>query len=62
MRIDARKNKQYFKNVNGLNNVYVWKEKDKTYSVGINGTSHHHGHMEKVKAETMVTKLTITKN
>lgn len=62
MKIDTRKRKQYFKNVNGLNNVYVWKEKDKTYSVGINGTSHHYGHMEKLKAETMVTNLILQKN
>jgi hypothetical protein len=42
MKLDFRKKTQRFKNVNGLNSVYVWKEKDNSYGVGINGTSHHY--------------------
>lgn len=62
MKIDARLKKQYFKNVHKLNDVYVWKEKKDTYSVGINGTSHHFGNMPKHKAEVMVTNLTFQIN
>ena len=62
MQIDARKKRQYFKNINGLNDVYVWKEKKNIYSVGINGTSHHFGNMAKHKAEGMVTMLIFQKN
>ena len=57
MRIDARLKQQRFKNINGLNDVYVWKEKDKTYKVGINGTNCHHGNLLKFQAEIMVTML-----
>jgi hypothetical protein len=41
MKIDFRKRQQEFKNRNGLNNIYVWKEKTGKYGVGINGTSQH---------------------
>jgi len=42
MKIDFRKKKQYFKNRNGNNDVYVWKNKDNSFSIGINGTSMHY--------------------
>jgi len=59
MRIDGRLKQQYFKNIHKLNDVYVWKEQDKTYKVGINGTSHHYRDLPKYKAETMVTILVL---
>lgn len=62
MKIDARLKDQRFKNIYGLNPVYVWKEKDKTYSVGINGTSHHHVKLTKEQAELTVTCLIFAKN
>lgn len=62
MTIDGRLKQQRFKNLYGLNDVYVWKEKNKLYSVGINGTSHHIGRLPKHKAEIMVTSLIFAKN
>lgn len=61
MKIDARKNSQYFKNLNGLNDVYVWKEAKDKFSVGINGTSHHTGNLTKTQAQIEVTGLVFTK-
>lgn len=61
MTIDARKRKQYFKNLNGLNDVYVWKEAKNKFSVGINGTSHHTGSLTKNQAQIEVTGLVFAK-
>lgn len=61
MKIDGRKKEQYFKNINGLNDVYVWKTAKNIYSIGINGTSHHFGNMQKHKAEVMITSLIFKK-
>ena len=62
MKIDGRLKQQYFKNLHNLNDVYVWKEEDKTYKVGINGTSHHEGNLNKRQAEFMVTTLVLQRN
>jgi len=62
MAIDGRLTKQYFKNINNLGDVYVWKEWDKSYTVGINGTSHHKGNLNKGQAEFMVTTLVLQRN
>ena len=62
MAIDGRMTKQYFKNINNLGDVYVWKERDKSYKVGINGTSHHKGNLNKGQAEFMVTTLVLQRN
>jgi len=62
MKIDGRLSKQYFKNMYNLNDVYVWKEQDKTYKVGINGTSHHKRDLNKGQAEGMVTTLVLQRN
>lgn len=52
MKVDFRKKQQSFKNVNGLSDVYVWKEENNFYGVGINGTSHHHKvHIDNVSAK-----------
>ena len=52
MKIDFRKKQQYFKNLNGLNDVYLWREKN-GYGVGINGTNKHF----KVKKENVESKV-----
>ena len=62
MKIDGRLKQQYFKNLHNLNDVYVWKEEDKSYKVGINGTSHHKGNLNKGQAELMVTMLVFKRN
>jgi len=62
MKIDGRLKQQYFKNLHNLNDVYVWKEEDKTYKVGINGTSHHKRDLTKGQAEGMVTMLVFQRN
>ncbi len=56
MKIDFRKKEQTFKNQNGLNNVYVWKEGNNSYGVGINGTSHHYK-VDKADVKTKVKTL-----
>ena len=62
MQIDARKKEQYFKNINGLNDVYVWRNRDKkTYDVGINGTSYHYKNLSKEQTEVFVTSLILQK-
>ena len=54
MKIDGRLKEQNFKNLYGLNNVYVHKDGKNNYSVGINGTSLHDTKLTKDKAETTV--------
>lgn len=56
MKIDKRKKVQYFRNMYGLNNIYVHK-KSGYYNVGINGTSHHNVKLPHHEAELMVTIL-----
>ena len=58
MKIDFRKKQQSFVNINGLNNVYVWKEKDNFFGVGINGTSEHY----KVSKENVLEKVNVLIN
>lgn len=57
MKIDSRFKKQYFRNIHKLNDVYVWNNKNQTFDVGINGTSHHFANLPKHKAESLVTCL-----
>lgn len=44
MKIDFRKSRQYFKNTNGLNDVYVYRNTPLKgiHQTGINGTSYHY--------------------
>ncbi|MAX51521.1 MAG: hypothetical protein CMH22_06035 [Methylophaga sp.] len=62
MTIDGRRKQQYFKNLYGLNDVYVWKEAKNNYGVGINGTSNHYGGLTKYEAEVQVSILIFAKN
>jgi hypothetical protein len=58
MKIDFRKKEQRFRNINGLNDVYLWKEKDNYFGVGINGTSHHY----KISKNNVVEKVNLLIN
>lgn len=52
MRIDGRKTEQDFY-YNGKR-IYCWKNKDRSYSVGINGTNLHYVEEDKHQAEDRI--------
>lgn len=59
MKIDLRKSRQYFKNRNGLNDVYVYRNTPSKgiYQTGINGTSYHYQTSIKGDLEELVEML-----